>query len=741
MKHSIVLIALSILSATTTLAADSAAGDSLRNHRLRPLEVLGIKQSPGDGIITEARTNISGVQARRLGIDAAKGVSIVVPNFYMPEYGSRMTSSIYVRGLGARIDQPVVGLTVDNIPYLNKDNYDFDLADIENIEVLRGAQGVLNGRNTMGGQINIRTFSPLRTEGLRAMLEYGSANTTKASIGYYATLRPNFGMSLSGLFRHTDGFFRNEHTGKLLDHENSGSLRWKTSWRINQALNINNTALLSIARQGGYPYKLISTGAISYNDTCAYRRTSFADALTIAYAGKRVLVTSVTSMQYINDRMNLDQDFTPENYFTLEQDRSEWAFTQDLFTRATRGDYGWLGGVYFFYKDGTMDAPVTFMDTGVSRLIEDKANSMNPNYPIRWDSRNFELGSTFTQRNLGFALYHESTYSLGNWHFEGGVRLDIERPSLNYHSHTSTGYTTYHKLPDGSEEFYSHRPIDINNGGELHCTYVEFLPKLTISYKGKFEPYITFSRAYKAGGYNTQMFSEVLQQRIMSEMGLASPYTLEETVSYEPESSFNYEAGLHWTPKNTPLTADLALFYIDCRNQQLTVFPAGTVTGRMMTNAGRTRSFGAELSATWQPSDDITATLSYGYTNATFRRYNDGRNDYRGKRLPYAPSNTLFGELSWRATPLSFAGITPCLSAAARCVGDIYWDEANTVQQPFYCLPSLAIELKAEQWSLRLQGTNLTDTGYNVFYFVSMSKAFAQQGLPRRLSAIFRLRL
>lgn len=715
--------------------------DSLRNHRLKPLEVLGIKQTPGAGIVVEALTELTGAQARRLGIDAAKGVSLVAPNFYMPEYGSRMTSSIYVRGLGARIDQPVVGLTVDNIPYLNKDNYDFDLADIDNIEVLRGAQAVLNGRNTMGGQINIRTLSPLSTRGLRAMAEYGTANTVKASAGYYGTITPVLGMSLTGLYRHTDGFFRNGHTGKLLDHENSGSIRWKTAWRPSQALSVNNTATATINRQGGYPYALLSTGDISYNDTCSYRRNSFADALTVAWAGKRVVVTSITSVQYLDDCMTLDQDFTPADYFTLVQDRKEWAFTEDLFTRGSRGKYSWLGGVYMFYKNGTMDAPVTFMNTGIEKLIEEKANAVNPTYQIHWDSRKFTLGSTFTQRNLGFALYHESTFAKDDWYFEGGLRLDIERPSLHYRSIASTGYTTYHLLPDGGSEVYSHTPVNIDDSGELHTTYIEFLPKITISHKGEWEPYISFSRAYKAGGYNTQMFSEVLQQRIMAMMGLSTTTTLEQTVSYKPESSYNYEIGVHWKPSSIPLKADATLFYIDCRNQQLTVFPPGTVTGRMMTNAGRTRSFGAELSAVWHPTDDISVTASYGYTNATFVRYDNGRENLKGKRLPYAPENTLFGEFTWRATPLSFAGITPSLTATARCVGKIYWNDENTAYQPFYCLPGLSVNFSAEHWSLRLSGSNLTDTGHDVFYFVSMGNAFVQRGLPRRLSATLRINL
>ena len=107
----------------------------------------------------EASTVVGAGMIQRLNIVTMKEVSELAPNFYIPDYGSRMTSSIYVRGLGARIDQPVIGLNVDNVPFLNKDNYDFDLCDIERIEVLRGPQSTLYGRNTMGGLVNIYTFA------------------------------------------------------------------------------------------------------------------------------------------------------------------------------------------------------------------------------------------------------------------------------------------------------------------------------------------------------------------------------------------------------------------------------------------------------------------------------------------------------------------------------------------------------------------------------------------------------
>ncbi|MDE6436928.1 MAG: TonB-dependent receptor [Muribaculaceae bacterium] len=736
------LLAVLALAVALPSVAQTEPDTTLRQHRLAPLEVLGVKQT-SDGVASaEAVTRISGAEARRLGIEAVKGVSALAPNVYMPDYGSRMTSSIYVRGLGARIDQPVVGLTVDNIPYLNKDNYDFDVADIENIEIIRGAQSVLNGRNTMGGQINIRTLSPLNTRGFRGLVSYANGNTATVSAGYYGKLSEGLGMSLTGQYHHTDGFFRNSYNGERLDTENSASFRWKTAWRPASRLSLANTAVLSFNRQGGYPYASLETGDISFNDECSYRRSAFSDAVTAAWAGKRVVVTSVTSFSYLDDRMVLDQDFLPLDYFTLTQKRREWNVTEDLFTRGSRGKYSWLGGVFGFVKSTDMDAPVTFKNTGIAELIEAHRNDVNPQFPIRWDSRMFTLGSNFDLDNQGVALYHESTYTSGPWRFELGARLDVERTQLSYRSFCNTGFSTMQLMPDGSEEVYSHTPLDIDDHGSLSRTFVEFLPKVSVSYKcSAATTYISFSKGYKAGGYNTQMFSDVLQQRIMQEMGMSALYSLEEIVAYKPETSYNYELGFNSSVFNGRLELDFVGFYIDCRNQQLTVFPPGTTTGRLMTNAGRSRSLGAELTATWTPGADVLVRAAYGYTHATFRKYDNGREDFRGKRLPYAPSNTLFAELNWTASGLRFGQVTPGLTADVRCAGNIYWNEANTARQNFYALAGLALWLRAEHWSLRLWSKNLTGTSYDTFYFLSMGNEFVQHGRPRQFGATLRVNI
>lgn len=107
-------------------------------------------------------------------IDALKDISSFVPNLYMPDYGAKLTSAIYIRGIGARSSGQSVGLYVDNVPYLDKSTFDFELTDIQRIEVLRGPQGTLYGRNAMGGIVNIYTISPFDYQGKKLSLSAGS---------------------------------------------------------------------------------------------------------------------------------------------------------------------------------------------------------------------------------------------------------------------------------------------------------------------------------------------------------------------------------------------------------------------------------------------------------------------------------------------------------------------------------------------------------------------------------------
>lgn len=723
-----------IIMCSQAVMADEKADTTLT---LGEVSVTAIKQSLDIGSLPVSSTVVGEKELQKLNVVTMKGISEVAPNFYIPDYGSRMTSSIYVRGIGARIDQPVIGLNVDNVPYLNKDNYDFDLVDIERIEMLRGPQSTLFGRNTMGGLVNIYTLSPMKFQGIRATAAYGTSNTLRASLSYYHKLSPRLGISYTLYYTHTDGYFTNRYNGEKCDKENQGSFRWKTVWRGSDRFTMENIASVQISRQGGYPYESLETGQIAYNDTCFYRRTGVTDGLTLRYRLDNMTLSSITSFQYIDDNMTLDQDFLPESYFTLTQARKEWAFTQDFVGKGNVGDYSWLGGVFGFFKHTDMNAPVTFKPTGIEKLILEHVNAHSSHLTV-WDEDSFVLGSNFINPVWGVALYHQSGYRLGAWNFALGVRLDVEHTSLRYNSRCNTSFTIT-GIDNGQI------PVDINDGGKLKKTFVEFLPKLTATYDIMSLPasnvYLSVARGYKAGGFNTQMFSDVLQQRLMGIMGIAQSYDIDRIISYKPETSWNYELGAHISDRSGRLSVQAALFYIHCRDQQLTMFPDGNTTGRIMTNAGKTRSYGAEITVKYNPSARMCVTASYGYTDARFTEFHNGINDYSGKFIPYAPHNTMFAGVSY-ILPVNTSWLKSLtLDVNCRGVGEIMWDEANLVKQPFYMLPGASVMMDFNKCSLTLWGENLSDTKYNTFYFVSIGNAFLQRGKPLRIGMTFRVQI
>lgn len=727
--------------ALVAAGAPNELGDTLS---LGEVTVTAIKQSADLRTQATALTVIDRQEAERNQAVSMKTAADLVPNLFIPDYGSRMTSTVYVRGIGTRIDQPAVGLTIDNVPVMTKENYDFDLMDIARFEMLRGPQNTLYGRNTLGGVMNIYTLSPLNYQGTRAVVEGANHGTWRVGASHYTLLNDGLGLSLSAQYNSTKGEFTNQYNGKRCDWERQFSARMKLEWRNADGWCVSNVASMSVGRQGGYPYEWVETGRVAYNDTCFYRRTAVMDGLTVLKSLDGFTLSSITSYQYLDDNMTLDQDFTEHDYFTLTQARREHAITQDFIARSHEKaeGYNWLTGASGFYRRYKMDAPVTFFDYGIEQLIENNVNRAVPEYPIAWDTRSFELGSHFISPSWGGALYHESTYRWGQWTLQAGLRLDYEHARLNYRSVTHTGYTTY-VLATG--DVFSHDAIDIDEHGRLDKDFFDVLPNVSLSWNpwvGKNHTlYVAVSRGSKAGGFNTQMFSDVLQQRLMGMMGVGAQYDVDKMVGYKPEKAWNYEVGGHFECWQGRVQSDLGAFFMDCRDRQLTVFPPGTTTGRMMTNAGKTHSWGAELAMSVSPTELTRFNVSYGFTHAVFKDYNDGKVDHSGNRVPYAPMHTLFAEAKHSVRIGGDWNKLLTFAANVRATGDIYWDEANTLTQPLYALVGASITWKQERYSLQLWGKNLTDTQYKTFYFVSIQHPFLQRGHGRSIGATLRLDL
>ncbi len=729
-------------------AADSNTDFADSTRWLGEITVTAIKQNQDLSLQPLASTVIDRRQIERWNVNSLRGVGEVAPNFYMPDYGSRTTSSIYVRGLGSRMDQPAVGMTVDNVPLLNKNAYDFMLVDIDRIEVLRGPQSTLYGRNTMGGQINIYTLKPMNYQGSRVSATMGNGPEVNMSVAHYQKFNPSVAMAFSGNIVFSDGFYKNAYNARKVGTEKGGGLRWTTQWQISPVVSADNTAAFNFSQNGGYEYQYFGSGIINYNDTCFYRRNTVRDALTVKWNARHFTLSSITSFQHITDNLTLDQDFLPLSYFTLTQAIHESSLTQDVVARGSVGKYSWLAGLFGFYKNTIMRAPVMLKDDGIAALITDRINR-NDNIPvsISFDEPNIDLQSNFRMPTWGIAAYHQSSLDLGRFNFALGMRLDYESSKLDYGSVCNTAYSVYMKARP--QVAIMQGDVNIDENGNLNRHYLEFVPKLTMSYSLPFESgsslYASVGKGYKSGGYNTQMFSEILQQRMMTEMMSAMPgMTADNTdsdvsdiITYAPEKSWNYEIGAHIGCAQGRVMTDIALFYIDLTDQQLTAFPDESTTGRITTNAGKSRSFGAEFQTRFSPIEKWMFNLSYGYTNAKFRQYVDGADNYKGKYVPYAPMHTLFASGTYshsvgREWNLSY-------TMSVRGVGRIYWNEANELSQPFYAQMGASVNAKRDWIELEAWMENVTGTKFDTFYFESVGNKFVQRGKPRRFGLTVRI--
>lgn len=688
-------------------------------------------------------TRLSMHRLEERGVSSVKDISALAPNFYQPDYGSSITSSIYVRGFGSRIDQPVLGMVVDDVVVMNKNAYDFDFYDVRRVELLRGPQGTLYGRNTSGGVMLIETLSPLAWQGMRLMAEYSTLSSAKASVAYYAKPTERFGVSVAALYSHDGGHFRNTYTDKMCDRGDNGSVRLRMQWLAGR-WSFDNILSAGYTAEGGYAYHhlLRESGEyepIAYNDPSSYERLTLSEGFVAKYRDNKIRLSAVTGYHLLKDKMTLDQDFTPRNMFTLQQMQLEHSLTEDIVIRnAENGKrWQWLCGLFGFAKWLDMSSPVRFKTDGINDLILANANkgiaSGGLDGEIEFGVDNFVIASDFRIPTYGVALYHQSSWRLGRWLLSAGLRVDWEMSSMRYNSHATVPFRFTLTMPD-------FKPLTTEFKGRERQHFFEVMPKLSAEYRfdSRNSVYATITRGYKSGGFNTQIFSDILQVKMMNGMMESLGIYLDNTATttydsasatrYKPETSWNFEVGTHLAPVEG-LTLSGALFWIECFYQQVTVLPKGMSTGRMMSNAARARSFGVELSAEYRYRG-LTLVGDYGYTNARFRDYDDGVENYAGNYLPYAPQNTvsLVAGYSWLVDNRVLNEVS--LSVDWRGIGRIYWNEANTLSQPLYSLLGAQLQLRMGRYTLSLWGRNLTNTRYDVFYFKSVGEEFFSWGKP-----------
>ena len=694
-----------------------------------------------------SRTAVSATTLRQevlnqTGTYRPQALSAQMPGLYIPDYGASLTSTIYLRGLGSRMENPVMGLYIDGIPILDKNTYDMDWEAVRSATLLRGPQGTLYGRNAMGGVLALSTLSPYDNARPVISLEAGTApSATKPGLILRASAHYTTGANVFSLtYRHSDGFFYNAYKETNCDPYDGLSARWKWEKPASENLFLSNVLMLGLNHEGGFAYGQVLDGTRqepAYNDEAGYKRLSFIDGFRLRYRSEKYTLDATASAQLLLDDMHMDQDYTPASIFTLEQRQRSAALTAEAILRNIVSD-NWhpSTGLFAFYKFNNLFAPVTFKRDGIQTLMLDNANKNIPK-----DIGYLEIGDNTMPVNSDFligtwnvAFFHESVFELDKWILTAGLRLDYEGARMDY---DCMARLHYRFVPTMTAD----KPLDVPYKGSVNHGKVVLLPKGSALYEASdhFKFFGTVSKGYRAGGFNTQIFSDILQNitmtALMKDLGVyldrPAVSVNADNTEYAPEEAWNFEAGFRYHKGD--FRASAALYALTVKNQQLTAFPPGKNTGRMMVNAARSRSLGAEAELAWTPGNwNFSAT--YSFTDARFVSYNDGNETYDGNRVPYVPAHTLHinAGYDWKLT----SSATLKLNTSIQGTGPFAWNEANTLEEPFTLRwnARAALEL-SRKWEISLRGENLINTSSNVFYFKSMGNEFLAASKPLTLMA------
>lgn len=730
-------------------------------------------------------TSLSQNEMRNNSVTSVKALSGLVPNLFIPDYGSKLTTSVYVRGIGSRINTPAVGLYVDNIPFIDKSAFDFNYSDIERIDVMRGPQGTLYGRNTMGGLIRVFTKSPFTYQGTDIRLSAATYNDYKASLTHYHRISSQFAFSTGFFYEHKGGFFKNNFNNKRIDTDDEFGGRFRAIYLPSENLKLDFTLNYEYTNQGGYPYEYTGRtdgktegrgeyiGKISYNRECGYKRNLLNGGLNLEHQADNFILSSVTGFQYLYDQMNLDQDFTEADIYTIMQKQNSKTISEELVLKSKPGNrWQWTTGVSGFYQWLKTDGPVTFQEAGIQSLIEDNINAGLSHLPAgaptlaaKITTRPLPVSGVFDTPILNGAIYHQSTINdvlVEGLSVTAGLRLDYEKLKLDYNSVCDMNFDFSVSAPFLPTTIVRQLNAKTQFIGKESTDYLQLLPKFTIQYawNSKNNVYATVSKGYRSGGYNIQMFSDLIQNNMRSDMmnaikqdevlgkfaGMmpdvpASDVNVSDATLYKPEYSWNYEVGSHTTWFDDRLQADVALFYMDTHDQQISRF-AESGLGRITVNAGKSRSLGAEASLRAQVTDAFSLNGSYGYTYATFTDYvvSDEEN-YNGNYVPFVPKHTFNAGAQYvfgLRNGAIFDNIT--VNANYKAAGRIYWTEQNNASQALYGTLNGRVSFNKGNGQLAFWINNALNTDYQAFYFETMNRGFAQKGRPLQVGVDIRCR-
>lgn len=714
------------LAVQALLAAPALAQEAPQDSSATTLDQITVTSRQRSEKLQDVPIAVTAFNAQDIlnaGISRPRDFIALTPNVIFNEAQNAGNSYITIRGISqVRNSEKPVAVVVDGVPQTSANQFNQELFDVEQIEVLKGPQGALYGNNAIGGAINITTQAPTDYPAgyLQAGIGNGGLERTQASYSGPLSKDGNWRYRVSGFYSNYDGLIRNVYLHKDVDDLQSNGLRARLVGNINDWISADFTVSNNHDHGGAlnYVYQPLygiddasnaSLPITANNHGINIRKMSQASAKFDLQYDAGVL-TSTTAWNRLNEYYDGDQfPYSPGTTVnplpgwqgldgTQSQYLYERAISQELrFTSDSEQRLRWIAGIYGQWVDRYISSVIgEDLGQGIVRAKRrpNPVGSVNPTTSFLADDNDNRTYAVFGQ--LAYDITPELEAALA-------LRYDYAK-----------------------REQTNRAPIafDANSGEVRQASFHMLQPKATLTWKPdpRFSAFFSYGEGFNSGGFNQSGVSEVA-----AAAGVAGA-----SDRYEQEEAKSYELGIKSHPYEW-LETNASLFRTELKNQPYFVF-VGAVGAQIIAPIDRTVLRGVEVEAKAALGHGVQLLGGWGYTDSEIRR-DTMQPDVVGNLSPYVPRyNANLGVQFRHSLGQSLDGT---FRVDYRRTGEQYWDPAMTTARQALDLVDARVILQSVSgvWSLTFWGRNLTDKEYLSEYTLG---GFAHRATPRTYGADLR---
>jgi iron complex outermembrane recepter protein len=642
------------------------------------LEEITVSAQKRDESIQDVPVSISAFNddlLKTFGIENGRALSRFVPNLTITSQYNSSQPYIFIRGIGSRSfaasDTGAVGVYTDEIFISALSGQTLRLLDLERVEVLRGPQGTLFGKNTTGGAISFVSKKPTGKRELIGHLSYGDFNQIEFEAAAETPIvEDKVSARLAVGVHERDGYLRNTYLNRDENDVSNAEARLLVSITPNDNVDIllrahyfENDSGPTYYQQEGLFGGADAFGYVESPDPFegAYDRVDAKDDLKAYGFSAQVdwglsdsTLTSITAYE-THDREYFEEvDSAPINYINDNFINDTYQFTQE-FRLASDNDapLEWLLGAFYFYED--IDAQIQ------NELFQVLADYGVPFNPADLFSGPFAALTDYSQSTssisgFGHVIYHFDP----QWAVNAGIRYTDERKDVD---NLSIQYAPSFSNLEG-----------IVDGGSMtgHYSKGEFSGHAALEYTPTDDAliYAKFSRGFRSGGFNGGVF-----------------FSIDEFDEVDPEFVNTYEIGAKTSWLDQRLFVNTSVFYNDFTDMQIITVqetPGGGIR-TALENAGESHGAGLELEVIAQPFEDLFTRFGFAYLDAEFDEYvNSNGVDLSGNRPPNSPEFTFSALVQYEISFDSGWKLRPQIST--NYTSDIAYEVDDSVGQDAYWL-------------------------------------------------------